>query len=54
MRKASDFLITRSYGVRGILNGVKGESYFKIPPCFLMSLNKLNEFYYKMKSKTIK
>ncbi|EKE81445.1 hypothetical protein OUE_1196 [Helicobacter pylori R030b] len=32
MRKASDFLITRSYGVRGILNGVKGESYFKIPP----------------------
>ncbi|EJC09443.1 hypothetical protein HPHPP11B_0228 [Helicobacter pylori Hp P-11b] len=33
--------------------GLKRALKRKIPPCFLMSLNKLNEFYYKMKSKTM-
>ncbi|EJB43977.1 hypothetical protein HPHPA4_0234 [Helicobacter pylori Hp A-4] len=34
----------------GFEEGVKVQN----TPYFLMSLNKLNEFYYKMKSKTIK
>ncbi|EJC10020.1 hypothetical protein HPHPP13_0238 [Helicobacter pylori Hp P-13] len=34
--------------------GLKRALKCKIPPYFLISLNKLNEFYYKMKSKTIK
>ncbi|EMH38304.1 hypothetical protein HMPREF1427_00542 [Helicobacter pylori GAM83Bi] len=32
MRQASDNPLKRSSWVMGILNGVKGESYFKIPP----------------------
>ncbi len=42
--------ITRFYRVRGFNFGGCGE-YFQMPP--LMGLNKLNEFCYKMESKTM-
>ncbi|EKE92986.1 hypothetical protein OUM_0210 [Helicobacter pylori R038b] len=34
--------------------GLRRALKHKIPPYFLTSLNKLNEFYYKMESKTMK
>ncbi|EMG94257.1 hypothetical protein HMPREF1400_00845 [Helicobacter pylori GAM119Bi] len=41
-------------GLGGFSFGLKRALKRKIPLYFLISLNKLNEFYYKMKSKTIK
>ncbi|EJC52967.1 hypothetical protein HPHPP26_0228 [Helicobacter pylori Hp P-26] len=41
-------------GLGDLVLGLKRALKRKIPPYFLISLNKLNEFYYKMKSKTIK
>ncbi len=46
--------MTHFYRVmRDLVLGLKRALKCKIPPYFLMSLNKLNEFYYKMESKTM-
>ncbi|EJC04868.1 hypothetical protein HPHPP8B_0230 [Helicobacter pylori Hp P-8b] len=49
MRKASDFLITRSYGVMGNFGGCRGI----ISKCLLSPYEFKQTFYYKMKSKTM-